>query len=51
MLAHGRIIAKCKREEAEAADKITEDHVDACERGKSLGDIFPSIRVSEYCTQ
>lgn len=45
VLAHGRVMAKLKREEAEAAEKITDDHVDACERGKSLGEIFPSIQV------
>lgn len=45
VLAHGRVIAKLKREEVEAAERITDDHVEACDRGKSLGDIFPSIRV------
>lgn len=45
VLAHGRVMSKLKREEAEAAERITDDHVDACERGKSLGDIFPSIQV------
>lgn len=50
VLAHGRIMAKLKREEVEAAERITDDHVDACDRGKSLGDIFPSIRVRKYRT-
>jgi len=45
VLGHGRTMAKLKREEVEAAERITDDHVDACDRGKSLGDIFPSIRV------
>ncbi|CAN0224942.1 unnamed protein product [Ectocarpus sp. 6 AP-2014] len=47
VLAHGRTMAKLKREEVEAAEKITDDHVHACDRGKSLGDIFPSIRASK----
>lgn len=47
MLAHGRVMAKLKREEVEAAENITDDHVDACDRGKSLGDIFPSIQASK----
>lgn len=45
VMAHGKVITKLKREEAEAAEKITDDHVDACEQGKSLGDIFPNIQV------
>ncbi len=45
VLGHGRTMAKLKREEVEVAERITDDHVDACDRGKSLGDIFPSIRV------
>ncbi|CAN0148094.1 unnamed protein product [Pylaiella littoralis] len=51
VLAHGRVIAKLKREEVEAAEKITDDHVEACDRGKSLGDIFPSIRVGYIITK
>lgn len=51
VLAHGRVIAKLKREEAEAAERITDDHVDACEQGKALGDIFPSIQVRKYVNE
>lgn len=47
VLAHGRVLVKLKREEMEAAERITEDHVHACDRGASLGDIFPSIQVHD----
>ncbi|CAM9277635.1 unnamed protein product [Scytosiphon promiscuus] len=43
VLAHGRTMSKLKQEETEAAERITDDHVDACERGQSLGDVFPSV--------
>lgn len=45
VLAHGRTMSKQKQEETEAAERITDDHVHACESGKSLGDIFPSIQA------
>lgn len=50
VLAHGRVMAKLKREEVEAAERITEDHVHACDRGKSLGEVFPSIQASRQAT-
>lgn len=45
VLAHGRVMAKLKREEVEAAERITGDHIHACEQGISLGDMFPNIQV------
>ena len=45
VLAHGRVMAKLKQEEIEAAAKVTEDHIHACEQGKPLGDTFPNIQV------
>lgn len=47
VLAHGRVMAKLKREESEAADRITDDHVVACDAGISLGEIFSTIQVDE----
>lgn len=48
VLAHGRVMAKLKREEVEAAERITDDHIHACEQGVSLGDMFPNIQVLQY---
>lgn len=45
VLAHGRVMVKVKQEEVEAAEKITDDHVHACDQGKSLGDLFPSVQA------
>lgn len=46
-MAHGKAMAILKREEAEIAETITEDHVRACDKNMSLGDIFPSIQASQ----
>lgn len=48
--AHAKFMSTLKHEEAEAAKKITADHMHACDRDKSLGEIFPSIQASpSYC--
>lgn len=46
-MAHSKAMTIIKREEAEIAETITEDHVRACDKNMSLGDIFPSIQASQ----
>lgn len=38
-------MARLRREEKETAERITNDHIHACDQNKSLGEMFPSIRV------
>lgn len=45
LMTHGKVMGQLKREEVEAANRITADHVHSCDQGKSLGEIFPSIQV------
>lgn len=46
-MSHGEAMTILKREEAEIAQTITEDHVRACDKNMSLGEIFPSIQASQ----
>lgn len=47
LMTHGKIMAQLKHEEIEAANRITADHVHACDQEKSLGEIFPGIQASK----
>ena len=51
VLAHGRVMAKLKQEELEAAERITDDHIHACDQGKTLGDTFPNIQASKRASR
>lgn len=51
LMTHGKLMAQLRHEEIEAAGRITDDHVHACDQGKSLGEVFPNIQVSSRSKQ
>ncbi|CAN0204731.1 unnamed protein product [Ascophyllum nodosum] len=51
IINHGKVMATLKREEIDAAGRITEDHVYAYDQNKFLGQIFPSIQVGYIITK
>ncbi|CAM9532307.1 unnamed protein product, partial [Discosporangium mesarthrocarpum] len=45
VLSHSKRMSRLREEEMAAAAAISEDHVCACDMGKSLGEVFPAIQI------